>query len=889
MDVSRTIDKLDKHLFCSGCGACYNICPKDAISMQYNKEGFHEPVIDPEKCISCGMCEKVCPAFHPKKDNNPEPDIYAVKGDKKILKESTSGGVFAILSEYILSKEGYVCGAAYNDSFEVWHSIENTPEGVKKLKRSKYVQCQTGLVFRELKKLLEEDKWVLFSGTPCQVAGFHNYLGKSYEKLYTMDIVCHGCPAPMTWKRYVEENLDTTKVKDIEFRHKGDHGFKKSYMALHYKNGKEEVMHSNKNPYYFHFRKNLGLRMSCTACQGAVVPRVGDFSAGDFWGAEKFYPELIESDSGLSLIYFNNEHAKELMPYLKERFVLMQKITLSEAMAGNRSKVTRKMHVNRDRFFHMMKTETFNEAIRKNIGVPFDIAVYGNTLGTNYGGVITYYALYKALVNMGYGVVMVRPPKKNTDEPKSHSVKFFEENVVLSDELPFGDFKKYNKIANTFVLGSDQVWNYKLFKGRRLSFYLDFVEDKKKKVAYAASYGFEKPTIFPEYENLYPVITKLMKRFDAIGVRESDGVNICKDYFGVGATHVMDPVFLIRPEEYLALAEKAKRKPEGKYMAVYALTPKDNLNNGLQFVSGELGLPRVNMGPGNAKKFKKKSKNFDEPYMKNVVMEEWLYNIAHSDFVMTDSYHCVCFSIIFRKNFILIQDAWAVSRIKSLLTKLNLTDRWFESSEDLKNNPEILTKDIDYDAVYEILRKEIDESWDWLRKAVSTGKSVTTVDKVSVDSSVKSDYRKLFSSLTGNMYLKALEKNQKDFVVAVAVKGSEVKELKAVKAINKRFELNEDNSCIFDASAKTFGKTIIRGEGKFSNIAYEADGTIISVASDASAEEKDNEFTELSAEINGKRQIITCEKEGIHILVYSKKHKQVVDYVRIDKRNIIHR
>lgn len=883
MDVSRTINKFDKNAFCSGCGACYNVCPKDAISMVYNEEGFHEPVIDEEKCISCGMCEKVCTALHPKKDNDLEPDIYMVKGDDKILKESSSGGVFALLADYILDQKGYVCGAAYNDSFEVWHRIEHTKEGVKKLKRSKYVQCQTGLVFRDIKKLLEDGEWVLFSGSPCQVGGLHNYLGKSYEKLYTMDIICHGGPAPMSWKRYLNESVNIDNLTDIDFRHKG-HGFKKLHVAFKYKNKKEDVQPSSQNRYYKHFLKNLGLRKACANCEGAVVPRVGDFSAGDFWGAEKHFPELAQNDSGLSVIFFNNEHAKKLLPYLKERFVMMQQITLEQAMTSNRSRVNRKMHVNRDRYFEMLKTETFSEAVRKNMGSPFDIAVYGNTLGSNYGGVITYYALYKALVNMGYGVVMIRPPKKNTDEPKSHSVKFCEENIVLSDDRSASEFKKFNKIANVFVLGSDQVWNYSLFKGRKLTFYLDFVDDTKKKVAYAASYGFEKPTIFPDYKELYPPITKLMRRFDAIGVREADAVDICRDYFGVGAKHVMDPVFLIKRDEYLALADKAVRKPEGAYMAVYALTPKEKINKGLAYVSEQLNLPRVNMGPGNAKKWKRKSKNFDMPYLKNVRMEEWLYNIAHSDFVMTDSYHCVCFSIIFRKNFILIQDAWAVSRIQSLLTKLNLTDRWFENSDDLMQHPEVLTKDIDYDAVYEILDKEIDESLEWLKKAVSVKKNVAETDKLSLDSNAKNEAKAFAGGLTLKGYLKSIKKKHKDLVVATVQKGDNFLKSKDMRRFKAMIDFKQCKSSIFDGS----DNSLKMGTMEFGNIFYEIDGTLIGVTNEGEKSENDTEFTEIVAEKNGKRQIFACEKNGIYMLVYSRKANQVIDFVRIDKRGLIH-
>jgi hypothetical protein len=240
------------------------------------------------------------------------------------------------------------------------------------------------------------------------------------------------------------------------------------------------------------------------------------------------------------------------------------------------------------------------------------------------------------------------------------------------------EMHKLNASADTFLLGSDQIWNYTLFPGRAETLYLDFVEDSKKKIAYAASFGFDKPTIFPHYPERYPKIMPAMNRLDAVAVREANGVDICNDYYSTKATHVMDPVFLLTQDDYKELADKAVNKPEGKYMCVYALTPKEDINKVFQTVAEELNLPRVNMASGNPKKFERKKENFDMPYCENLQMEEWLYNIMNSDFVVTDSYHCVCFSIIFKKNFVLIQNAWAVSRIESLLSKLGLKDRWFQ-------------------------------------------------------------------------------------------------------------------------------------------------------------------------------------------------------------------
>ena len=180
MKENRTIEVLAPE-FCSGCGACFNACPKDAIDMKEDAEGFFAPVIDHEKCINCGLCEKSCPVLHVPRDNEKQPVCLAVKAKPEIMKDSSSAGVFAVLADRILAEGGYVCGAAWDDSFVLRHIVTNTAEGMSRIKKSKYVQSQTGDVFRQIRDLLKQGEKVLFSGVPCQVAGLKNYLRRDYE------------------------------------------------------------------------------------------------------------------------------------------------------------------------------------------------------------------------------------------------------------------------------------------------------------------------------------------------------------------------------------------------------------------------------------------------------------------------------------------------------------------------------------------------------------------------------------------------------------------------------------------------------------------------------------------------------------------------------------
>ena len=188
---------------CVGCHACYNICPTHSISMQIDVDGFWYPVVDIEKCIHCGRCEKVCPVLKQAKRNEEQLQIYgACSVDEDIRSQSSSGGVFSVLALHVLNKGGIVYGASFNSNFQVQHIGISSVTELDKLRGSKYVQSQIGDIYRDVKQQLRNGKMVLFTGTPCQVDGLNNFLGRTYDNLITQDIVCHGVPSPMVWEKY---------------------------------------------------------------------------------------------------------------------------------------------------------------------------------------------------------------------------------------------------------------------------------------------------------------------------------------------------------------------------------------------------------------------------------------------------------------------------------------------------------------------------------------------------------------------------------------------------------------------------------------------------------------------------------------------------------------
>ena len=198
----KKIDTLEKK-DCSGCMACMNICPKNAIMMKEDKNGFKYPKIDEKLCIDCGLCSKACPVINKLKENLYNIKVYACKNkDENIRKKSSSGGLFTLFAKYILDQEGVVFGAKYDENLRVIHDYIEKDDNINEFRGSKYVQSDINSTYAKAKKFLSNGRKVLFTGTPCQIEGLITYLGKNYSNLYTQDFICHGVPSPKVWKKY---------------------------------------------------------------------------------------------------------------------------------------------------------------------------------------------------------------------------------------------------------------------------------------------------------------------------------------------------------------------------------------------------------------------------------------------------------------------------------------------------------------------------------------------------------------------------------------------------------------------------------------------------------------------------------------------------------------
>ena len=278
-------------------------------------EGFKYPIVDETRCIQCGICIKVCP-WRKEKYQRPincftEPIVYAAKcKDKNIRLNSTSGGIFTVLSDYILQLQGGICGAVYNTSTQkVEHTITFTTEGRNKMRGSKYVQSELSNTFQDIKTLLEQDKWLLFTGTPCQTAGLLSFLKKDYPKLVIVDILCHSVPSPLILHEILKKYAPT----NISFRDKSL-GWRKSYSFQIKENNK--IIHNN--TFLNLFFKGLINRPSCYNCIFTNTYRASDLTIGDYWNI-KAIDSKFEDPLGVSCILINSPKGKYIFEQIQNK------------------------------------------------------------------------------------------------------------------------------------------------------------------------------------------------------------------------------------------------------------------------------------------------------------------------------------------------------------------------------------------------------------------------------------------------------------------------------------------------------------------------------------------------------------------------------------------
>lgn len=353
---------------CTGCGACANACGKHAIKMEPDSEGFLYPTIDKDLCVRCHNCETVCPQDKNTETQGAEPEAYyAFSRNRSVCENSSSGGVFSELACAVMNDGGIVVGAGFDRSFAVCHTVSETPNELKAIRTSKYVQSYTGNIYSKVKEALLHGQRVLFSGTPCQVEALRGFLGKDYEKLLLIDIICHGVPSPGLWKSYLAQEHSGKGIEAINFRSK-EVGWNNFSFRVDYSDGTHYCKTKTEDPFLRGFLSNLSLRPSCYQCQYKTVSRSSDITLADYWGAESVHPKL-DKQEGVSLVLVHTAKGREAFSGIQDSVVygetdLDQAISLNSAACKSVE-----MPPNRPQFFRLCQRGSFKSAVSQCLKV----------------------------------------------------------------------------------------------------------------------------------------------------------------------------------------------------------------------------------------------------------------------------------------------------------------------------------------------------------------------------------------------------------------------------------------------------------------------------------------------------------------------------------------
>ena len=329
---------ISNNTICCGCGACEQICSKHAISMRPNKEGFLYPKLEESLCVDCGLCSKICPELHAADSLNPTGYPLAAQAKaNKVLDKSSSGGIFSVVAEYVLNNGGVVVGAELTENMKVRHVIVDNVRELNKLCGSKYAQSNTSNIYKSVKELLQQGRFVFFTGTPCQVSALKLFLRRPFENLLTADLICHGVPSLLMFNMIVEylEKKYKGKVMDYQFRSKKLTGWSRVSACTMLINGKIKHIYYNEmmRAFFQAFLDGHVLRMDCYQCPFTRTERAGDFTMADFWSLMSTNPKFPRQHRGVSMILVNTEKGQSILDACLDK-IYMEPSDLDVILAG---------------------------------------------------------------------------------------------------------------------------------------------------------------------------------------------------------------------------------------------------------------------------------------------------------------------------------------------------------------------------------------------------------------------------------------------------------------------------------------------------------------------------------------------------------------------------
>lgn len=747
--------------------------------MVRDREGFVRPKVDANVCVHCGRCEVVCPVNHSKEpDRDPTCYIGKSKNEDEILR-STSGGVFGELAKDVLSRGGCVFGCALSKpEFKAAHIMIEDEGGLDTLRGSKYFQSEIGDSYRRVRVCLDGGREVLFSGTPCQVAGLKLFLGKDYPQLLTVEIVCHGVGSYQVFRKFLDEleRKVGSVARSVKFR---DKDFSKSptTFSVVFENGDRYVRRSYADPYGRAFMNRLCLRRSCEDCPSREGRSGADITIGDYWGAEVFHP-AFDRTKGVSVIV---AHTLAGRTAVQRAAIELEPSGFYKATRFNPSLVRDQPAdvAKRKKFFDLIEHDSVSRATRiccdgsllacgfrkavefwrryvskarrtlfprrviacgalPRVGI---MTVRRELLLSNYGSFFQHYALREVLKGMGFSPFRIENGSW-IDELLDWlmPLRIIRLRLLATIGRRKGDYNylgwgtlwnrfrfipNYLKLVGplfevrrdsdyAYVAGGDGIWS-----GSEPSFFLLDLPDHIRRLSYAPSSSWARNAENPAWRMVYKVASESYHR---VSVREQAGVDICRLIAPRREVEkVVDPVLLLSQEHYRKLlpAQRAFSRPT---LFCYLLNMRSSAELPLDMfasVAEKLGCQLKILGIQGTERF------VPRKYRLQANQIDFLRLVRDASFVVTNSFHGVVFSLLFEKQFAFVRQKAATIhsdqnlRQHELLDRFGLANRIVRELTCGKKFAKVLAQPISWQAVENMLASERERSRKWLREALS--------------------------------------------------------------------------------------------------------------------------------------------------------------------------
>ena len=689
----KKIDSIVSSGKCAGCMACHSVCPSKAIVIAEGSDGFLYPKIQPDMCVDCGVCFETCP-ITAKRDDIHNSMCFAAQADDDTRFHSSSGGMFSVVAKYILRQGGVVCGAGFVDG-KVRHCIVETEEELDVLRKSKYIQSDSTGIYGKLQSFLRSGRRVLFTGTPCQCAAARAVYPET-ANLIVVDILCMGVPSQALFDRYLREEM-AGFVENVDFRDKSKYGWTYNHVMSLCRNGNKELIEHSESSYFSAFLDRYSIRESCTECPFAGKERVGDLTIGDFWGIESIDKEITDR-KGTSLLLVNTEKGRGLLDAIRGDLKLLREYSIEAAFRANRVlKYPTMVSSKRREFFKGLESRTIRETYDALKSNKADCGIINYWWSNGIGNVLTAFALQRLLQMNGYSsrLINIYPDDQYSRRSGGNSSEFERKYLYSTEQITSPQqFQKLNDAFTHFITGSDQVFRAEWVSNR---WFLDFVDLSHNKIAMAASFGTGALSVnkLRELQVKY-----LLRRFNSISIRELSGVRLCRD-LGADAEYVIDPVFLIDPQNYIDIIQNSTYHMEdNKYVLGYFLDISEEKRAQIESVAAHYNLD-VLMADNH------------------MPIEKFLHIINHAEFVLTDSFHGLCFCLIFQKEYACYFNKMRGNdRFETLIEVLGISKDKFLSENGERSALKALQYPEDWEKVNRNILEQREKGVQWLMNAL---------------------------------------------------------------------------------------------------------------------------------------------------------------------------